>query len=335
MVISKCVPLEISRRRFSDFLQHDIRMADDLFLVGYAIDQSGKKVNKKVPYSSIKNYIDENGGTAGGGNNNDSCGCRIKRQQPVFNQFGAAIVCLEYVQGYVDINPVPGQFNNEFTFLFTCPKYGTITRLSIDNTGIIDQNGNHIQPQDVIINYGTYVSENDLNGHVQIASVPAGYRSVIQIFHSHSSDIIVNVHYSTGSFVNDVDYQESEDNSSCQCDCTNKTPIQELNKDTYYIDMQNHRGYIQFKPQQYDSYTFCFSQPQFGTITYMIIDHTDQKNINQYVKIFYGVKETQENGNIKTKNQPIQITQVKKGTKTMIEIFHSHSADLVINVVNV
>ena len=68
MVISKCVPLAISRKRFSDFLV--IYEPQDMFFVGYKTNEEGKKVNVKMPYDKVKDsikdevidYIKENGG---------------------------------------------------------------------------------------------------------------------------------------------------------------------------------------------------------------------------------------------------------------------------------
>ena len=68
MVISKCVPLAISRKRFSDFLVN--YEPQDMFFVGYKTNEEGKKVNVKMSYDKVKDsikdevidYIKENGG---------------------------------------------------------------------------------------------------------------------------------------------------------------------------------------------------------------------------------------------------------------------------------
>lgn len=57
MVISKCVPLEISRKRFSQFLESD--NPTDIMFVGWKYNEDGKKVNVQMKYEDIENHIIE------------------------------------------------------------------------------------------------------------------------------------------------------------------------------------------------------------------------------------------------------------------------------------
>lgn len=72
MVISKCVPLEISRKRFSQFLESD--NPTDIMFVGWKYNEDGKKVNVQMKYEDIENHIiesvknDPEWGQGGGGN---------------------------------------------------------------------------------------------------------------------------------------------------------------------------------------------------------------------------------------------------------------------------
>lgn len=55
MVISKCVPLAISRKKFSDFLVN--YEPQDMVFVGYKTNEDGKKVNVRMPYDNVKENI--------------------------------------------------------------------------------------------------------------------------------------------------------------------------------------------------------------------------------------------------------------------------------------
>jgi hypothetical protein len=55
MVISKCVPLAISRKKFSDFAIPN--KPEEMVFVGYKTDEDGKKINVKMGYELIKDDI--------------------------------------------------------------------------------------------------------------------------------------------------------------------------------------------------------------------------------------------------------------------------------------
>ena len=71
MVISKCVPLEISRKRFSQFLEAD--NPSEMLFVGWKYNEEGKKVNVQMKYEDIESHIiksvkaDPEWGQGGGG----------------------------------------------------------------------------------------------------------------------------------------------------------------------------------------------------------------------------------------------------------------------------
>ena len=56
MVISKCVPMEISRKKFSQFQECN---PEEMIFVGYKTDEDGKKVNAKVDIGNLLGYIKE------------------------------------------------------------------------------------------------------------------------------------------------------------------------------------------------------------------------------------------------------------------------------------
>ena len=69
MVISKCVPIAISRKQFSDFLINHEKQ-ENMFLVGYKKYDDDKRVNIRMPFEKVTeiirddviDYIKENGG---------------------------------------------------------------------------------------------------------------------------------------------------------------------------------------------------------------------------------------------------------------------------------
>jgi hypothetical protein len=46
------------------------------------------------------------------------------------------------------------------------------------------------------------------------------------------------------------------------------------NANSFDIDMQNQRGYIEFQTRGEEEYTFWFSNPELGTSTYIVIDNS-------------------------------------------------------------
>lgn len=170
MVISKCVPLAISRKRFSDFLVN--YEPQDMFFVGYKTNEDGKKVNIKMPYEKVKDsikddvieYIKENGGIIVPPSDNeqsegvipvvvseigaypisvtfDEEGQIVKGEtwKEITDSDGQIIgetniLDLAKKQGFVEINS-GGNYTEDF-ILFANPVEGTITNVVVDNTGL-------------------------------------------------------------------------------------------------------------------------------------------------------------------------------------------------------
>lgn len=176
MVISKCVPLAISRKRFSEFVNNT--KPEDMIFVGYRTEiaedgKTKKNVNIKMPYNTIKEDIllaikedpewgqGGSGGTGGGGNECPPVKFEIKSYTiaAVFNEEGELIHCpstwvedetngaatnlinLGNTQGFVEINS-GGDYVEDFIY-FINPVGGLTTTVVIDNTGLpyVDVNG--------------------------------------------------------------------------------------------------------------------------------------------------------------------------------------------------
>lgn len=178
MVISKCVPLAISRKRFSDFLVN--YEPQDMFFVGYKTNEEGKKVNVKMPYDKVKDsikdevidYIKENGGIIVPPSEEDKP--QSEGVIPVtVSEIGAYPISVDFddegqivkgdswqgitdnegnvvgetnildlakKQGFVEINS-GGNYTEDF-LLFANPVEGTITNVVVDNTGLPLGDGN-------------------------------------------------------------------------------------------------------------------------------------------------------------------------------------------------
>jgi hypothetical protein len=171
MVISKCVPLAISRKKFSDFLVN-YEQQENMFLVGYKINDDEKKVNIRMPFEKVTeivrddviDYIKENGGIIVPPEDNpqsegvipvtvseigaypisvyfDEDGGIVKGDswQQITGDDGEVvgetnILDLAKKQGFVEIN-AGGNYIEDF-LLFANPVEGTITNVVVDNTGL-------------------------------------------------------------------------------------------------------------------------------------------------------------------------------------------------------
>ena len=250
MVISKCVPLAISRKRFSDFLVN--YEPQDTFFVGYKTNEEGKKVNVKMPYEKIKDsikdevidYIKENGGIIVPPEDNpqsegiipvvvseiaaypisvtiDEEGQIIKGDtwQQITDNNGEVvgetnILDLAKKQGFVEINS--GSDYTEDYILFANPVEGTITNVVVDNTGLPLGNDEYISPKEGDEGYFTlyygYKSE-EMDGCYEILSVPPMYRGIAQILHTKDSKLDIVIHT---SYTFAVDKEGKEDNKFVQ-----------------------------------------------------------------------------------------------------------------------
>lgn len=231
MVISKCVPLAISRKRFSDFLVN--YEPQDMFFVGYKTNEEGKKVNVKMPYDKVKDsikdevidYIKENGGIIVPPEDKpqsegvipvnfseiaaypisvtiDEDGQIVKGEnwQDIIDEEGQIIgqtniLDLAKRQGFVEIN-AGGDYTQDF-LLFANPVEGIITNVVVDNTGL-PLGDDQYEPavNDFTLYYG-YQSD-DMSGCYEILTVPPMCRGIAQIMHTKDSklDIVIHASYS-------------------------------------------------------------------------------------------------------------------------------------------
>lgn len=225
MVISKCVPLEISRKKFSDFLQCErLQEAQTLFLVGYD-EENGVKKNKKLRFGDVKAYIDnvDNriSSTKGEidtdlaeiwkeinalkGVDDEGVPTKPKLNEIVFipavykEEDKCALINLNNTLSCVEING-GGDYTIEYV-LFDNPIFGAVTRIIVDNSGRINDEGVYEAPvSDFILHYGI----NEHGRHIEIACVPIYHTCIVEILHTKSTDIVINTTYSPTNFVEDV-----------------------------------------------------------------------------------------------------------------------------------
>lgn len=232
MVISKCVPLAISRKKFSDFLVN-YEQQENMFLVGYKINDDEKKVNIRMPFEKVTeivrddviDYIKENGGIIVPPEDNpqsegvipvtvseigaypisvcfDEDGGIVKGDswQQITGDDGEVvgqtnILDLAKKQGFVEIN-AGGNYIEDF-LLFANPVEGTITNVVVDNTGL-PLGDDQYEPavNDFSLYYG-YQSD-DMSGCYEILTVPPMCRGIAQILHTKESklDIVIHASYS-------------------------------------------------------------------------------------------------------------------------------------------
>lgn len=354
MVISKCVPLEISRKRFSDFTKN--YNPEQMIFVGYKYDQDGvTKRNVQMKYEHIKQdivrYIEQNGGLGGGGEGGtppdgyievdvkeiffpttvsayvgQDGEVVIERNQESWDEnWQTNIINLKKKQGCLEING-GGNYTEEYIF-FANPVVGSVSHVVVDNTGLPTGGDTSEAP---IQQFKLYYGSMDQNyGAELLMTVPAWHRGIVQILHTTDTDVIIGTSCSQAydlknKYVTDM-MSEDEDITN---DPIDMTPLQEGND--FEINMDEKKGYLEFQPKGHPQYIFWFEKPQLGSNTYIVIDNTE-KNYYQDVDIWYGKKmrpDTEED-NIKYK-----VTTVGK-EKCVIQVFHSLSADIIVKVTKV
>lgn len=353
MIISKCVPMEISRKRFSQFDEQ--YNPQGMQFVGWKFDEVGNKINVRLDYQFIKDdienlikqFIENNGGfptppeedddnTQGGNPDKPNLGANetffhkltTEGDNPTYNEFAEShIVNLKKELGAVEING-GGDYCEE-TVYFTNPIIGSVTHIVVDNTGR-DKEKNETEEEwvanrkpvnDFVLYYGV---KRDDNRELALV-VPPWNRGVVQVLHTKNADLIINSSYSPAivdEYVADEEPSVYDDGS----DINIVTPDGEISN--LDIDMKNERGYVEFIPDDHDEYTFWFSSPELGTMTYIVIDNTvNEKD----VLIYYG-KEILDQPE---KSYRAEITNVIPYEKCIIEVFHSLSADIIVKITKI
>ena len=402
MVISKCVPLEISRKKFSQFFPLD--QPDGITFVGWKDiedeNDSSKKNRKNVQidYTALKEDIllaikqDPEWGQGGSGGGGDT---PVTPDNPDFfepvvvNNIGAFpislvweedetgegtysrkllgeggtwdeeketnVIYLQNKQGFVEIN-AGGEYTSDY-LIFKNPAIGTITNVVIDNTGLPINESEYIPPfegEDGIFTLYYGMDKLDEQGNplsYEILTVPPMHRGIVQILHTAETDVILYSSYTEAvgkrndgqdirnEYVTDMlleeEITEDEDFSDVggiiyeTDDVIDRTPTG-TNDNSFDIDMQNQRGYIEFQTRGENEYTFWFSNPELGTSTYIVIDNSGGL-YKEDVAINYGKR---MNPDTDADDWLFEVTQVGD-EKCVIEVFHSYSADIIVKITKV
>lgn len=367
MVISKCVPLAISRKKFSQFLP--ISDPNNSILVGLKrID--GKQKNIQIPYSELKEDIlaaikadpEWGQGGSGGGDTPQPPVDNPEWYEPVtVNEIGAfplsvviedgeivkgkywqqiidnegnvvgesTIIDLKERQGFVEINS-GGDYTEDY-ILFSNPVKGIITNIVVDNTGLSED----IPADKEFTLYYGYKNEL-MDSCYPILTVPPMSRGIVQILHTTDVDIVVHSSYSYAfdaqgrnitKFVEDYKTEEQLEGELTNTPI-DATPISNYND--LDVDMAEQKGYIEFDTRGHDEYTFWFSNPEIGSSTYIVINNTGGL-YTQDVNINYGKKMKIEDDTDDVKYS----VAVVGDERCVIEIFHSLSADIIVKVTKV
>lgn len=243
MVISKCVPIEISRKKFSKF--DESTNPEEMIFVGYKENNDSTKKNIRLHYDTIKEdikeyvvqYIEDMGGIApkpegveyveydGLGTIPLRCGITVDEDGTIVTDItkgdkwnesdnSNTIVLKRKLQGFVEIN-AGGTYTEDY-IIFREPVVGGISHVVIDNSGLpLDRkddeteevNKTWIPAQETFtLYYGSL--NNTPYPAIEILSVPPGCRGVVQILHTYETDVVLYSSYSEvpidDPFVRDV-----------------------------------------------------------------------------------------------------------------------------------
>lgn len=341
MVISKCVPLEISRKKFSQFLEPENYA--NVCLVGYEkIDDTTKK-NVQLKYEDIESSIiravkaDPEWGQ--GGNDSPDDSNKIERNTSIVisgqnseywnEEIQTNLIDLKWKQGFIEIN-AGGDYQEDY-IMFSHPVIGSITHVVVDNTGLpITDSEESIEPisdSEFVLYYGTQTDS------IEIFRVPANYRGVVQILHTEETDLIFYSSYSwvdiSSKYVRDIFDEDAETNEPI-----NVTPESNASSE-YYINMDNQKSYVEFPTGDKEVYTFIFSNQEIGSSTYIVVDNTGDNYYGYPVTINYGkIMDDGDDSNGKEPDWIEEITTIEN-EKAIIEVFHSLSADIIVKITKV
>ena len=359
MVISKCVPLAISRKQFSDF---EINTnPQQMIFVGYK-NIEGKRFNVQMEYSRIKQdiirYIDQNGGLGGGGgavtppeegtpsegvtpvkythvktipvtlSYNDEG--ELERGETWSDEYQTNMLDVAGMQGLIEIN-AGGDYTEDYVYVVN-PVWGAITHIVVDNTGLPNPNSptGYDEPiTDFTLYYGS------MSNSYEILNVPVGCRGVVQILHTEDMKLDIILHSSYSSVPDGDKYVV--DSPSGQFRTNNPidmTPESDGNTNEFYINMAEQKGYIEFPTGDSDEYTFVFAEPELGSSTYIVINNTKENYYGKPVNIRYG-KVLDENKNGIADDGDLEIVYdvtTVDDELCVIEVFHSLSADIIVKI---
>ena len=235
MVISKCVPLAISRNKFSNFDLHTT--PENMVLVGYKTvkeesnDGKEKNVNIRLNYNIIKDDIiktiknDPQWGQ--GGENIVAPEIPVTPVTPValetyaisvtsFDEFDEPIrvtvenggtwdtenktnfLDVKQRQALIEINS-GGKYTSDYIYIYD-PMNGSVSHIVVDNTGLPNEDGTVTPPETNFVLY--YGGEDNC---YEILSVPPMCRGVIQVLHSKNMNMDFILHSSYVDVPSDVD----------------------------------------------------------------------------------------------------------------------------------
>lgn len=389
MVISKCVPLEISRKKFSQFFP--LEQPNGVVFVGwkqFEDENDNTKIIKKnvqIKYTDLEQNIikavkadpEWGQGGSGGGDTpeppvdnpewyetvvvNDISAFPInvtwdnETNSPIRDTYSKGgtwddenqtnIINLQNKKGFVEIN-AGGKYTADYV-RFINPVIGAVTNVVVDNTGL--PNGtSYIKPvDDFVLYYGMDKLDEDGNPlSYEILAVPPMCRGIVQILHTEETDVIIHSSYTYAvgkrndktsiidEYIPDMISEDEEmgqygDISYKTNDPVDQTPTG-TNANSFDIDMQNQRGYIEFQTRGEEEYTFWFSNPEFGTSTYIVIDNSGALYEGFPVSINYGKRMDEGSED----DWYYQVTTVEQ-EKCIIEVFHSLSADIIVKVTKI
>ena len=366
MIISKSVPMEISRKKFSNF---DKKMTpEEMIFVGYQYDlsdpetdlQKKKKKNVQLHYNylleSIKKWIEENGGFGGSGTvtppsdeewGDDEIYKPVVVNEPQYYPLTTVedvelgmpftydektqthVVPLNKKKGFLEING-GGDYVEEYVYLDN-PQIGTITSIVIDNTGKNHEEGDPEEEWKPKQEFRFYYGYKTSGNAVEVLCVPVGCRGIIQVLHSRETDVIINASYTDALLDEQGQSLYIADVIPAAEEDENDEPVQgEMlqNGGKVYVDMKDEQGYIEVQCEQnVHEYTFVFENTELGSTTYIVVDNINGTNT---VIVNYGKVMAEGEDDIEN-----NITDVQVGEKCVIQVFHSLSVDIVCNITKI
>jgi hypothetical protein len=223
MVISKCVPLEISRKKFSQFIE--LTEPNEAIFVGWKVID-GQKKNVQLRYEDIKGEIIDaikadpewGQGGSGGGDTPEppdnpegydinafpiSVRWNYETNNPIRDSYRKGgtwddenqtnIVNLQNKKGFVEIN-AGGNYTVDYIMLEN-PVIGNITNVVVDNTGL-PSDTEPKSDKEFTLYYGMDKTDDEGNPlSYEILTVPPMCRGIVQILHTEETDVIIHSSY--------------------------------------------------------------------------------------------------------------------------------------------
>lgn len=329
MIISKCVPMEVKRIKFSQF---DETAPENVQFVGWKVDDEGQKKNVQVDYTQIQNdvvrIVNEivDSGEAGEVQSfklYTEEGDEDKRDPRV--KYNATeetwTIDLTKRAGFLEING-GGGYDEEYVY-FLNPRVGNISTVVVDNTG---SDKGELPTGDFVLYYGL----KNYGTAIPVLEVPKNYRGIVQILHTSETDLILNTSYTewTNKYIPDqVESIKPDDHDEYDIDNPYMGKIVKRCDEKLFIDMDNESGFFELNVAEdgRSEYIFIFQNTKIGSMTYIVLDNTNGKKVAQ---IRYG-KPHPTDEYVIIQNP---IVDVDPDEKVVIEVFHSLSVDIIAKI---